>query len=145
MQRDAPTSTTPPRRRLLLLATGTSVLALVGAAAVIWFVWFSSAAPTPASLDEAIGAVGSASPGASAAPDPSPSAMVDASAGPSAEPTADGVDGSWTVDTSIGSFADYTSSFAGFRVDEVLSSIGSTTAIGRTPNVTGERRSPAVR
>jgi polyisoprenoid-binding protein YceI len=137
MQRSAPTSTTPPRRRLLLLAVGAGVLALVGGAAVVWLVWFSSAAPAPASLDEAVGAVGSASPGASAAPDASPSAMVGASAGPSAEPAADGVDGTWTVDTSIGSFTDYTSSFAGFRVDEVLSSIGSTTAIGRTPNVTG--------
>jgi polyisoprenoid-binding protein YceI len=138
MHRDATTSATPPRRRLLLLAAGAIALALVVGAAIIWLVWFSSAAPAPASLDEAVGAVGSATPGVSSAPDASPSATFDAAASPSTEPSADGVDGTWTVDTSIGSFADYTSSFAGFRVDEVLSSIGSTTAIGRTPNVSGE-------
>jgi polyisoprenoid-binding protein YceI len=51
--------------------------------------------------------------------------------------TSGGVDGSWTVDPSIGSFTDYSSSYAGFRVDEVVSSIGSATAIGRTPDVSG--------
>jgi polyisoprenoid-binding protein YceI len=50
-----------------------------------------------------------------------------------------GVSGTWSVDTSIGEF-DYegsTGTFVGFRVDEQLSSIGSTTAVGRTPEVTG--------
>ncbi|MBT8213477.1 MAG: YceI family protein [Acidimicrobiia bacterium] len=32
---------------------------------------------------------------------------------------------------------DTTATFAGFRVDEVLTSIGATTAVGRTPAVTG--------
>jgi polyisoprenoid-binding protein YceI len=50
-----------------------------------------------------------------------------------------GVDGTWTVDTSIGSFSfeDASSSFVGFRVDEELASIGATEAVGRTPEVTG--------
>lgn len=48
------------------------------------------------------------------------------------------VDGTWTVDASIGSFADFTSSFAGFRVQEELAGIGAKTAVGRTPAVTGE-------
>jgi len=48
-----------------------------------------------------------------------------------------GLDGTWTVDDSIGSFADFTSSFAGFRVQEELASIGAKTAVGRTPDVTG--------
>ena len=49
------------------------------------------------------------------------------------------VSGTWTVDTSIGefSFEDSTGTFVGFRVEEELSSIGSTTAVGRTPTVTG--------
>ena len=37
----------------------------------------------------------------------------------------------------IGSYSDYTSTWAGFRVEEVLSNIGNNTAIGRTPNVSG--------
>jgi len=50
-----------------------------------------------------------------------------------------GVDGTWTVDTSIGSFSfeDATGSFVGFRVAEELASIGATEAVGRTPEVAG--------
>ena len=53
--------------------------------------------------------------------------------------TAAAVSGTWTVDTSIGEFSyeDSTGTFVGFRVEEELSSIGSTTAVGRTPTVTG--------
>ena len=45
----------------------------------------------------------------------------------------------WTVNTSVGefSFEDSTGTFVGFRVQEELSWIGSTTAVGRTPAVTG--------
>lgn len=58
----------------------------------------------------------------------------------SAAAAADGdVSGTWNVDTSIGqfSFEDSTGTFAGFRVAEELSGVGSTTAVGRTPEVTG--------
>jgi polyisoprenoid-binding protein YceI len=50
-----------------------------------------------------------------------------------------GLDGTWTVDTSIGafSFEEATSSFVGFRVAEQLASIGATEAVGRTPDVSG--------
>ena len=46
-----------------------------------------------------------------------------------------GIAGTWTVDTSIGefSFEDSTGTFVGFRVQEELCGIGSTTAVGRTP------------
>jgi polyisoprenoid-binding protein YceI len=53
---------------------------------------------------------------------------------------AGGIEGVWTVDTAVGEFsveADTTATFVGFRVQEELSSIGSTTAIGRTPEVSG--------
>jgi polyisoprenoid-binding protein YceI len=65
---------------------------------------------------------------------------------PAAEPAptdagagATGIAGTWAVDTSIGefSFDDSTGTFVGFRVEEELSGIGSTTAVGRTPEVTG--------
>ena len=55
------------------------------------------------------------------------------------QPSAQGVDGTWAVDTSVGqfSFEDSTGTFVGFRVSEELSGIGSTTAVGRTPAVEG--------
>jgi len=48
-----------------------------------------------------------------------------------------GVDGSWAVDTSIGSFSDFSTSWVGYRVDETLAGNKANTAVGRTPNVTG--------
>jgi polyisoprenoid-binding protein YceI len=47
------------------------------------------------------------------------------------------IDGQWTVNSEIGSFANFTDSFAGFRVEEQLAGIGAKTAVGRTPDVTG--------
>jgi polyisoprenoid-binding protein YceI len=92
-------------------------LLLGGAAGAVgvWYFFFSSQAPAGANINQAAGAVASSSPGAPAT-----------------------IDGTWIVDTSIGSFTDYTSSYAGFRVDEVLDNIGNSTAIGRTPEVSGE-------
>ena len=46
--------------------------------------------------------------------------------------------GTWAVDTDIGSFSDFTSTWVGYRVQEVLGNgIGSATAVGRTPLVVG--------
>lgn len=53
--------------------------------------------------------------------------------------TAAGIAGVWVIDPEFGEF-DYesaTGSFVGFRVNEQLSGIGSTTAVGRTGDVTG--------
>lgn len=50
----------------------------------------------------------------------------------------DGIDGSWRVDTSIGDFADFSSSWVGFRVAEVLNPGGEVDAVGRTPLVSGQ-------
>ncbi len=50
------------------------------------------------------------------------------------------IEGTWNVDTTVGSFTledTTTASFVGFRVEEVLDGIGSNTAVGRTPNVVG--------
>ena len=50
------------------------------------------------------------------------------------------IDGEWSVDTTVGDFTvteATTATFVGFRVDEELSGIGATTAVGRTPNVSG--------
>lgn len=48
-----------------------------------------------------------------------------------------GVEGDWTVDTSLGSFDDFTGTYAGYRFDEELAGVGANTAVGRTPDVSG--------
>jgi polyisoprenoid-binding protein YceI len=48
------------------------------------------------------------------------------------------LDGEWTVDASIGSFDDFSGTYAGYRVQEELAGVGGTTAVGRTPDVTGD-------
>lgn len=50
----------------------------------------------------------------------------------------DDVDGTWTVDTSIGDISDGSSTFVGFRVSEVLDPGGENVAVGRTPDVSGQ-------
>ena len=69
---------------------------------------------------------------------PVPPAAADPPA-PDEPETGDGVDldGVWSVDTTLGSYEDYTSSWAGYRVGEELSGIGATDAVGRTPAVSG--------
>lgn len=54
------------------------------------------------------------------------------------EVSAEGIDGTWSVDTSIGSFDDFSSSWVGFRVSEVLNPGGEVDAVGRTPVVSGQ-------
>jgi polyisoprenoid-binding protein YceI len=51
----------------------------------------------------------------------------------------DGIGGTWSVDTKSGhfDFESATGTFVGFRIKEHLSSIGSTTAVGRTGDVSG--------
>jgi polyisoprenoid-binding protein YceI len=118
---EAPPSRRPRRRRWLVAVASVLVVLLAAAGGGIW--WFLHGdAPAAVNLDSATQAVaegtGSASASAAAATD---------------------VSGSWSVDTSIGtfSFEDSTGTFVGFRIDEQLSGIGSTTAVGRTPDVTG--------
>ena len=96
------------------------VLLLAGLAGVgAWYYFFGRTAPGAASINQAANVAASA--------DPTTGTPVSSGS----------IDGNWTVDTSIGSFSDYSSSWAGFRVNEVLDNIGDSTAIGRTPNVSG--------
>lgn len=46
-------------------------------------------------------------------------------------------DGTWTVDTSVGTVDDGTGTFVGYQVKETLANIGAKTAVGRTGDVTG--------
>lgn len=50
------------------------------------------------------------------------------------------IEGTWTVDNTVGTFTieeETTATFAGFRLEEELASIGTNTAVGRTPDVSG--------
>jgi polyisoprenoid-binding protein YceI len=119
-------------RPLLLLA----ILGLAAAAAAgAWYLFGRPAAPAEVGLGALATATAttSAVPGGSASPDASPTAT-----GPAAsEPASDSLDGTWSVDASVGSFDDFSGSFVGYRVQEQLVGIGGATAVGRTPDVTG--------
>jgi polyisoprenoid-binding protein YceI len=119
------------RTWLRVLVVGTALAILVAVAAGTWYLFLRAPAPAEVALG--------AEPVATASPSAAPT--VDASA--TAEPTADsanapaGLDGTWTVDGSVGSFDDFSGSFVGYRVQEELVGIGASTAVGRTPDVTG--------
>jgi len=145
------------RRPILWLVVAAVVMVAVLAVVLIWWLTRDDAPPSVdlqaavSTLDDDGGAatatvepVSTPTPVPSAAPataEPTatvPTALADA-VEPEAAPALEGVSGLWTVDTSIGEFSyeDSTGTFVGFRVDEELASIGSTTAVGRTPVVTG--------
>ena len=111
-------------RRTIGVAAGTVVV--LGAAAFAgWWFLVRDDAPPEADIDAAGETLDeAATPGTG-----------DASSNGTAGDT--GVDGTWTVDQGVGSFADFTSTWAGYRFDEELASIGTNTAVGRTPDVTG--------
>ena len=112
------------------LVIGLVAVVLIGALAAAGGLayLFLRAAPPPA--------VGTASstPIAGAPVSEPPSA---ASPGATTGPRPSGLDGTWTIDTSIGSFSDFTSSFVGYRVNETLAQNRANTAVGRTPAVSG--------
>jgi polyisoprenoid-binding protein YceI len=108
-----------------IIASAVLVVVLLVGAGVWWFL--RDDAPAEASLATAV-------------------ESVQEEAATTDETTADGtaadddIAGTWTVDTETGDFSyeSATGTFAGFRIAEELSSIGSTTAVGRTDAVTGE-------
>jgi polyisoprenoid-binding protein YceI len=116
--------------RIALLAAAAAAVVVVGLA--IW--WFlRDDAPAAVDLDTATAAVADEGDEAGARSEDGPSPDAEAETGGTE------VDGDWTVDTSVGefSFADSTGTYVGFRVAEELSGIGSTEAVGRTPEVSG--------
>ena len=112
------------RRTPIVIGAAVVVLALVVAGGLWWFL--RDDAPDAVSLDAARESVEATS-------------STTAASGAPQQPAAAGIDGVWTVDTATGEF-DFESAsgtFAGFRVQEELSTIGSTTAVGRTGDVSG--------
>ena len=113
-----PVPASSSRGRLVLIAVvAVLVVVVAGGGYGVWYLFLRPAGPA---------AVGSQA----LAPLPSlAAATVPLPAG--------GLEGTWNVDAPIGSFADSTDSFVGYRVQEQLASIGANTAVGRTPGVTG--------
>jgi hypothetical protein len=116
---------------------------LVVAFAVWWFLVRSDAPSAPdlataaetaaASQASTTSAASATTMQATTAATPATTASPATTVAPTADPS-----GTWTVDPDIGSFHDFTSSWVGYRIDEELGKgIGATTAVGRTPLVTG--------
>jgi polyisoprenoid-binding protein YceI len=121
----APPSSRRSRRGLWI---GLVALVLVAAAAfAVWYFVFRDTAPPKVDINTASEAVKEDKASATTSPDTS-----DAGAN---------LDGTWTIDNSIGQFdtgsETYTSAFVGYRVNEELAGVGAKTAFGRTPDVTG--------
>jgi polyisoprenoid-binding protein YceI len=134
-----PTSPTPVRssgNRAVRIGFGVLIAgALLVGAFGIYYLFLRPEGPA-AVADATLPPVGSAAPTESTGSDGAAASTEPASADPGSGSAA-GVDGTWEVDTSIGSFADFTTSFVGYRVQEELAGIGAQTAVGRTPDVTG--------
>jgi polyisoprenoid-binding protein YceI len=130
--------TTPQGSRsaanVLRIGAAVVVLAIVAAGAFgLWYIFLRPSGPAAvgdAALVVPSKAAATSSAGAS-------SAATSSSASSSSDPLSGGIDGTWNVDTSIGSFSDFSDSFVGYRVQEQLASIGGNTAVGRTPAVSG--------
>ncbi|MCO5318690.1 MAG: YceI family protein [Microthrixaceae bacterium] len=108
-------------------------LAVVLVAAGVWFLFFRSDAPPKVDLESATEQVTSTTTGDG-------DGDGDGATTTSEAPTPADIEGTWVVDDESGEFdfESATGSFAGYRVQEELASIGSTEAVGRTGEVTGE-------
>src|SRR5215207_10179596 len=106
------------RRRPLLKILAVVVVLLVAAGVGVWYFLIREDAPERANIEAAA------------------ETLDESGAGDTEVDPADLV-GEWTVDTSVGSFDDFSGTWAGYRFDEELASIGATTAVGRTPDVSG--------
>jgi polyisoprenoid-binding protein YceI len=115
------------RTRLLLAVV---VLGAAAGAGGLWYLFFRPSGPPPVSL-------ATVDPSAASTPSANASNSPGATASSGSGAPSTGIDGTWTVDTSIGSFSDFSNSFLGYRVQEELASVGAQTAVGRTPNVSG--------
>ena len=115
------------------LAVGLAAAVIVGGAAYGgWYLFLRPAGPAPVDLG--------ALPVATASPNVTSGATTTAASGsvPSGSAVLSSrtaLDGTWTVDTTIGSGT--TGSFVGYRVQETLAGFGANTAVGRTSGVSG--------
>jgi polyisoprenoid-binding protein YceI len=114
------------RRRWWIVGLGALLAVILIGGFAVWYFVFRDDSPPAVSLERATRSIGR---------DDSTDSTTTASTGTVSG--AAGLDGTWSVDSTIGNFADFSSSFAGYRVQEQLAGIGAKTAVGRTPKVTG--------
>jgi polyisoprenoid-binding protein YceI len=125
------------RTRIIWMGAAVAVLAVAGFGG--WYFLLRDDAPPAVSLADAVSSVsstGTAEPASTAStPEPEPSGSVDPStlvmpaATDAPAPATDaGLEGDWSV-------LEGSDSFVGYRVEEELSRIGFTTAVGRTSDV----------
>jgi polyisoprenoid-binding protein YceI len=122
MSRQPTLATRGGRGPLVYIAAVVVVAALIGGGFGLWYLFLRPAGPA-AVADATLPSVPTASSGATAKP-----------------LGTGGMDGTWNVDTSIGTFTsvdDTSGNFVGYRVQEQLAGIGANTAVGRTPKVSG--------
>jgi polyisoprenoid-binding protein YceI len=110
------------RSPFVLAIAAVTVLAALAGAGGLAYLFLRGAPPAAVSLDPS-----SSQPAASVGTLPSGAGST----------LSAGLDGTWSIDTSIGSFSDFSSSWVGYRVDETLAGNRANTAVGRTPDVTG--------
>jgi polyisoprenoid-binding protein YceI len=119
------------KKRLLIIGgVAGAVLIAVAAFGVYWFL--KDDAPEEVSLETATAGLTSSTTDASGTGENDSTDQT--------TPPADGdIAGTWNVDLSLAEFdfEQTTGSFVGFRVVEELAGIGSNTAVGRTPDVSG--------
>jgi polyisoprenoid-binding protein YceI len=130
------------RRRWPVIGLALLILALAVAAWMgISYLFLRPAAPAAVGLSSASPAATASAPlatGTATSTDAPAESTTPAAAPASDDGSASrGLDGTWSVDESVGSFSDFSGSFVGYRVQEELANIGAATAVGRTPDVTG--------
>ncbi len=122
------------RKKILISA----LLVVIAAIVAIWFFLFRDDAPPPPDAQSAA-AVAEAAQTTTTIPSTTSGDSTTTTQVVATTTEAEiGIEGSWMVDTSIGSFEDFSSTYVGFRIEEELAQgIGKTTAVGRTPVVSG--------
>jgi hypothetical protein len=119
-----------------ILALVVLAVAIAGGAG-LWYVFFRPAGPPPVSLATLppLNVAASHATTDAATDDPSADASERATSGDGGSSA--GLDGTWSIDPSVGSFSDFSGSFVGYRVTEQLATVGAAEAVGRTPDVSG--------
>lgn len=123
--------------RTVKLLGSAVIVVLVAVGGLAWWLGYFSDAPEEATVAAAAEAAQEAAEATTTTEVESEDPAVDTTASDStttseaATVAADGIDGTWTV------VPNETATFVGYRINEVLSTIGEFEVVGRTPDVTG--------